>query len=107
MIKAVNRISIKKGRAHEVAERFSKAKSIHTFKGFILMEVLIKEGTKEEDVIEVCTTWESHDSFKTWRESRATQKTHASTEQESKPEDNPIIGAELSTYEVFVQHHPE
>ncbi|MFC3419377.1 antibiotic biosynthesis monooxygenase [Salinicoccus hispanicus] len=109
MIKAVNRISVQKGRVQEVAERFSKAKSVHTFDGFVLMEVLIKEGTEKEDVIEVCTTWEDHESFKAWRESRATQKAHASGDSEKKPqaEDNPILGAELSTYEVFVQHHPE
>ncbi|MCG1010525.1 antibiotic biosynthesis monooxygenase [Salinicoccus sp. ID82-1] len=107
MIKAVNRISIQKGRVQEVAERFSKAKSVHTFEGFVLMEVLIKEGTEEEDVIEVCTTWEDHESFNAWRESRATQKSHGSGDSGKKPEDNPILGAELSTYEVFVQHHPE
>lgn len=107
MIKAVNQIRVEKGRVEEVAQRFSKAKAVHTFDGFILMEVLIKENTDEYDVIEVCTTWEDHESFDAWRESRATKKTHASSGSEAKSEDNPILGAELSTYEVFVQHHPE
>lgn len=107
MIKAVNEIRVKKGRVDEVAPRFSTAKSVHTFDGFILMEVLIKENTGEYDVIEVCTTWEDHASFDAWKESRATKKAHASGGSEEKSGDNPILGAELSIYEVFVQHHPE
>ena len=37
MIKVVNEIRIEKGRVEEVAKRFSTAKSVHTFDGFVLM----------------------------------------------------------------------
>jgi len=107
MIKAVNTIRIKKGTADEIAEKFNKAKSVHTFDGFVLMEVLIKENTEEFDEIQVCTTWEDHASFEAWRESRATRKAH---EAQNNPKDDkaesPILGTELTTYEVHVQHHP-
>ncbi len=107
MIKVVNEIRIEKGRVEEVAKRFSTAKSVHTFDGFVLMEVLIKEDTEEYDVIEVCTTWEDHESFEVWRQDRATRKAHESSDSKSKEENNPILGAELSIYEVYVQHRPE
>lgn len=107
MIKAVNTIRVKKGHVNEVAEKFNKAKAVHTFEGFVLMEVLIKENTEEFDEIEVCTTWEDHSHFEAWRESRSTQKAHeAKNKYKEDKEDNPILGAELTTYEIHVQHHP-
>lgn len=44
-------------------------------------------------------------SFEVWRESRETRKAHESQDKQEK-EDNPILGSEISTFEIFVQHHP-
>lgn len=107
MIKAVNTLRIKKGHVNEIAEKFSNAKAVHTFDGFVLMEVLIKENTEEFDELQVCTTWEEHAHFEAWRESRATKKAHESQDKpKEETAESPILGAELTTYEIFVQHHP-
>ncbi|RKD25817.1 hypothetical protein BEP19_02450 [Ammoniphilus oxalaticus] len=107
MMKAVNTIRIQKGRADEVIARFAKAKSVHTFAGFIFMEVLRKENTEEYDELQICTTWEDHASFEAWRESRAAEKAHTQQNNPSqKQENSPILGAELTTFEICVQHHP-
>ncbi|WP_020006550.1 antibiotic biosynthesis monooxygenase [Salinicoccus albus] len=107
MIKAVNTLRIKKGRADEVKERFAEPKAVHTFEGFVFMEVLVKENTEEYDELQVCTTWEDHSHFEAWRASRSTQKAHETKASEAGASENsPILGAELTTLEVFVQHHP-
>lgn len=105
MMKVVNTLRIEKGRVHEVAERFQKAKAVHTFNGFVLMEVLIKENTEEYDELQVCTTWEDYASFEVWKKSRETREAHAGQEKQGK-ENSPILGSELSIFEIFVQHHP-
>lgn len=107
MIKVVNEMRIKKGRTKEVLALFAKAKSVHTFEGFIIMEVLEKENTEDYDELHISTTWKNHASFKTWRESRAMQKSH-STKNDKKQagSDSPIIGTELSIYQVPIQHLP-
>lgn len=105
MIKVVNTLRVKKGKVNEVAALFKQAKSVHTFNGFVFMEVLIKENTEEYDELQVCTTWEDYASFEVWRESRETKKAHESQGKQEK-EDSPILGSELSTFEVFVQHQP-
>ncbi|AIF43070.1 antibiotic biosynthesis monooxygenase [Virgibacillus sp. SK37] len=107
MMKAVNTLRIKKGRTEEVIARFKTAKSVHTFDGFVLMEVLKKENTEEHDELQICTTWEDQSYFDAWRESRASEKAHAANkEDQQEPEDNPILGSELSMFKVCVQHHP-
>ncbi|MEC2160137.1 antibiotic biosynthesis monooxygenase [Virgibacillus halodenitrificans] len=107
MMKAVNTLRIKKGRTEEVITRFKTAKSVHTFAGFILMEVLKKENTEEHDELQICTTWQDHSYFDAWRESRASEKAHAAKEIDKQESgDNPILGSELSTFEVCIQHHP-
>lgn len=105
MMKAVNTIKVKKGRSDEVLARFEKPKSVHTFEGFILMEVLKKENTEDYDELQICTTWEDHSYFEAWRNSRAIEKAHA-RRKEMKHEDNPIVDSELTTFEVCIQHHP-
>lgn len=108
MMKAVNTIRIKKGRADEIATRFSVPKSVHTFEGFILMEVLKKENSEEYDELQICTTWEDRQFFDNWVTSRESQRAHAKgNEKKSEDNDSPIIGSELTTFEVAIQHHPK
>lgn len=107
---AVNVIRIEKGKGAEVAERFSKPKSVHTFPGFVRMEVWLKENTEDHDELHVCTTWDDKKYFTEWREKRAIEKAKIRAEQEKNltgtPPHNPILGTELSTYVTMVQHLP-
>lgn len=105
MMKAVNTIRIKKGNVEEVLARFQTPKSVHTFEGFVLMEVLKKENSPEYDELKICTTWEERKFFDEWLGSRASQKTH-DKKNEQKPADNPIISSQLTTFQVAIQHKP-
>lgn len=105
MMKAVNTILVKKGRAEEILARFQTPKSVHTFEGFVLMEVLKRENSLEHDELQICTTWEDRMYFDHWLSSRESQKAHG-RKNEQKSEDNPIIGSQLTTFEVVYQHKP-
>ena len=106
MMKAVNKLRIKKGRTEEVLQRFEKPKSVHTFDGFVVMEVLKKTDNEEYDELFISTTWEDHAYFETWRGSRATEKAHSSKKEKQDADSSPILGNELSLYEVVFQHRP-
>ena len=106
MMKAVNKLHIKKGRTDEVLQRFEKPKSVHTFEGFVVMEVLKKTDNEEYDELFISTTWEDQSYFETWRESRETKKSHSSKKEKQDANSSPILGNELSLYEVVFQHRP-
>ncbi|MGG0643218.1 antibiotic biosynthesis monooxygenase [Sporosarcina gallistercoris] len=107
---AVNVIRVEKGRAQEVADRFAKPKSVHTFPGFLRMEVWMKENLEDHDELHICTTWEHEKYFKEWLKSRENDKSHGESTQKQgttgESEANMILGAELSTYVTLVQHLP-
>ena len=107
---AVNVIRIKKGQGQAVAERFANPKKVHTFDGFIRMEVWMKENVEDHDELHICTTWADEKYFELWREKRAEDKAHAKAMQEVDSADtareNPILGTELSTYMTMARHLP-
>ncbi len=106
--KAVNKMKIKEGRAQEVIERFKKSKSIHTFDGFLFMEVIEKINTSEFDEVEICTTWSDKSSFDAWQNSTSFVKAHKPIEERDKRgEDNPILESGVDFYAVHIQHEPE
>src|SRR5690606_20423980 len=107
MMTAVNTIQIKKGKGGEVANRFAIPKSVHTFEGFVRMEVWMKENVAEYDELKVCTTWEDRQFFDRWLDSRESGKAHGKgREQSAEAEESPILGSELTTFIVKVQHLP-
>lgn len=105
MMTAVNTIRVQKGRADEIVARFQTPKSVHTFEGFILMQVLKKENSPDYDELKVCTTWEDRKYFDRWLESRAAEKAHAQKGEQT-PDNSPILGSELTTFEVVIEHQP-
>lgn len=98
-----NVIQIEKGRVDEVLERFREPKAVHTFDGFIVMEVLKKLDSPEYDELKICTTWKDQASFDKWLEHRNYGKAHAP---KNNQENSPILGNELSIFEVAIQHEP-
>ncbi|CAM4167087.1 antibiotic biosynthesis monooxygenase [Lacicoccus alkaliphilus] len=107
MIKVVNALSIKKGRIDEVAVRFQEPKTVHTFEGFELMEVLRNEKPEDHDELLIATTWKDHASFEAWRDSRKNEKAHNPKPSGDKPADNPIIDNEIRIYDIAHRHLPE
>lgn len=105
MMKAVNTIRAKKGAADDILKRFETPKAVHTFEGFVLMEVLRKEDCPDYDELKICTTWEDRTFFDKWLESREAGKQHKKERTEA-PEDSPILSTKLTTFEVAYQHKP-
>lgn len=102
---AVNTIFVKKGMGPMIIERFKQPKAVHTFEGFIRMEVLLKNDSEEHDEVKVCTTWEDKQYFENWLNSRESKKSHDKKGYEAN-EESPILGNELTTFNVYVQHLP-
>ncbi|PID22011.1 hypothetical protein CSV61_07295 [Sporosarcina sp. P3] len=98
---AVNTIYVEKGKGEQVTTRFAKAKAVHTFEGFIRMEVLLNENNDDHDEIKVCTTWEDRQFFDRWLHSRENAKTH---DAKAPAEPSPILGNEVKIFDVKVQH---
>lgn len=100
---AINTIYVEKGKGEQVTARFAKAKAVHTFEGFIRMEVLLNEDNEDRDEIKVCTTWEDRQFFDSWLPSRENAKSH---DAKAPAEPSPILGNEVKTFDVKVQHLP-
>ncbi|MDH5159606.1 antibiotic biosynthesis monooxygenase [Heyndrickxia oleronia] len=105
MMKAVNTIRLQKGKADEILIRFEKPKAVHTFEGFVFMEVLKKENSLDYDELKICTTWEDQSFFEKWLNSRESTKSHRQSKEKSSVE-SPIISSRLTTFEVVYQHQP-
>lgn len=100
---AINTIYVEKGKGEQITARFAKAKSVHTFEGFIRMEVLLNGEGEEHDEVRVCTTWEDREFFDKWLSSRQNAKAHDAKAPEGP---SPILGNKLMTFDVKVQHAP-
>lgn len=111
MIMVENRIEVKPGMADLVMERFRKPKSVHTFKGFVRMDVLHTTNEAGNEEVCVCTTWESEEDFRAWADSESFRSAHArrAAEQQesgSGQNDGPILGNKMTMYRVYVSHLP-
>lgn len=124
MIVVENRIEVRAGYAEAVLERFRSPKSVHTFPGFVRMDVLhaaTPEGTEE---VRVCTTWEKKEHFEAWANSDSFRHAHARRAEaaaQGSPhgqghgggsggeaaENGPIVGNKVTIYEVVASHLPE
>lgn len=111
MIKAVNTISIKKGFADQIIEKFRELKGIKSAPGFLGLEIWKLENGEELDEVKVCSTWENHDDFKAWTESDAFKARHKHMNKEGVPAEReqkgPVLGAELTVFSVPISHSVE
>ena len=78
-----NVIKVKAGFGEAVLERFAKPKQVHTFKGFIRMDVLHGKAADGDEEIRVCTTWESKADFEAWASSDSFRGAHSRRDGES------------------------
>ncbi|WP_242403805.1 antibiotic biosynthesis monooxygenase [Paenibacillus pini] len=77
MILVENRIEVKAGFGEAVLERFRSPKSVHTFPGFVRMDVLHATNAEGNEEIRVCTTWEQESDFQAWAHSDSFRHAHA------------------------------
>lgn len=110
MILVENRIEVKAGMAEGVLERFRKPKTVHTFPGFVRMDVLHAKVDDETEEIRVCTVWEKEEDFHGWSNSESFQHAHAKRAEAASTShahgNNPIVGNRVTVYTVEATHFP-
>jgi heme oxygenase (staphylobilin-producing) len=64
-------ITVKKGFADQVVERFSRRGPVHSFDGFIDSSVMVKRAKRqdEHDEVVVMVRWRSQEDWKNWEKS--------------------------------------
>jgi len=111
MIKAVNTISIKKGFADNIIEKFRELKGIKNAPGFLGLEIWKLENGQEHDEVKVCSSWEKREDFEAWTNSDAFKARHKHLKKDGeatdKPQTGPVIKAELTVFSVPIQHSAE
>ncbi|MFB9329116.1 antibiotic biosynthesis monooxygenase [Paenibacillus aurantiacus] len=128
-----NRIEVRKGYGEAILERFRTPKNVHTFPGFIRMDVLHAENAEGNEEIRVCTTWESEEAFQGWANSDSFRGAHAKRAEQANAQEqaqpqaahghghgaggrpgqtesaesaSPIIGNKVTIYQVVASHLP-
>ncbi|OBR68331.1 heme-degrading monooxygenase IsdG [Paenibacillus oryzae] len=101
MVIVTNVSQITKGNGEKLIERFNKAGKVEGMEGFLGLEVLLTENTKEYDEVSVVTRWASKESFQGWTRSEAFRESHSHRE---KPDY--IISNKIVFYDVKVVRQP-
>lgn len=101
MVIVTNVSQITKGSGDKLIERFNKVGKVEGMEGFLGLEVMLTENTKEYDEVTVSTRWESKEAFQAWTKSEAFRESHSHRE---KPEY--IIANKINFYEVKVFRQP-
>lgn len=95
MFVITNRIKTKKGFANQLAPVFMKDSQVRKFEGYIKTEVLVSNGNKAFDEMNVNMYWDSLENFKIWRESDAFKNVHKRSSEESKSKESPLLESEI------------
>ncbi|BAB07012.1 heme oxygenase [Halalkalibacterium halodurans] len=101
MVIVTNTSKITKGNGEKLIERFNKVGKVEFMEGFLGLEVLLTENTKDFDEVTVVTRWNTKDDFKNWTKSSAFRDAHSKREV---PEY--ILENKISFYEVKVVRGP-
>jgi heme oxygenase (staphylobilin-producing) len=101
MVIVTNVSQITKGNGEKLIERFNKVGKVEGMEGFLGLEVLLTENTKEYDEVSVVTRWANKESFQGWTRSEAFRESHSHRE---KPDY--IISNKIVFYDVKVVRQP-
>ncbi|KQO09594.1 heme oxygenase [Paenibacillus sp. Leaf72] len=102
MIIVTNASHITKGNAHKLIERFDRVGDVEKAEGFLGLEVLLTEKTKDYEEVSIVTRWNTKDDFQAWTRSDAFREAH------SRRGGTPdyIISNTITFYEVKVIRNP-
>lgn len=103
MVIVTNTNHIKKGEGQRLIDRFNKVGKIEYMEGFLGLEVLFTENTKDYDEVTISTRWESKDAFKAWTRSDAFREAH-SKDAGGRPDY--VLDNKISFYEVKIVRNP-
>ncbi|MGO4373451.1 heme oxygenase [Paenibacillus sp. MCAF20] len=101
MVIVTNVSQITKGNGVKLIERFNRIGKVEGMKGFLGLEVMLTENTKEYDEVTVSTRWESKADFQAWTRSEAFRESHSHRET---PEY--IINNKIAFYDVKIVRNP-
>lgn len=97
MIVVTNQIKTKPGFAERMAPAFTKPGALQKMKGFLKVEVSIRQNVTEHDELNVNTYWESMEDFSAWRNSDTFMEAHKRPEPASAEaqQESPLLGSEI------------
>ncbi|MBH5320840.1 heme oxygenase [Paenibacillus sp. GSMTC-2017] len=101
MVIVTNVSQITKGSGEKLIERFNKVGKVEAMKGFLGLEVMMTENTKEYDEVTVSTKWESKEDFQAWTRSEAFRESHSKRETPAY-----ILSNKIVFYDVKVVREP-
>ncbi|UOE94584.1 heme oxygenase [Alkalihalobacillus sp. LMS39] len=102
MVIVTNTVKIQPGFAEKLIERFNKVGKVEGMEGFLGLEVLLTENTKDYDEVTISTRWENKEAFHGWTRSDAFKEAHA--HRGGQPEF--IIENKTTFYDVMVVRQP-
>ncbi|WP_413377712.1 heme oxygenase [Alkalihalobacillus sp. 1P02AB] len=101
MVIVTNKSKITKGNGDKLIERFKKVGQVEFMEGFLGLEVLFTQNTRDYDEVSVVTRWNSKDDFKNWTKSDAFKASHTKREIPDY-----IIENNIDFYDVKVVRNP-
>ncbi|MCI3923765.1 heme oxygenase [Paenibacillus sp. TRM 82003] len=101
MIIVTNVSQITKGSGMKLIERFNKVGKVERMRGFLGLEVMLTENTKEYDEVTVSTKWESKEDFQAWTHSEAFRESHS-----HRQTPDYILSNKICFYDVLIVRKP-
>lgn len=101
MVIVTNTSKITKGSGEQLIERFKKVGKVEFMDGFLGLEVMMTQNTREYDEVTVVTRWNAKEDFTNWTKSDAFKASHSKREI---PEY--IIDNKIAFYDVLVTRQP-
>ncbi|CAM4345270.1 heme oxygenase (staphylobilin-producing) [Paenibacillus endophyticus] len=101
MIIVTNISQITKGNGDKLIERFDRIGKVEGMEGFLGLEVLLTQNTKDYDEVSVVTRWNSKDDFQAWTKSEAFRESHT-----HRKTPDYIISNKITFQEVKVKRNP-
>ena len=99
-------ITVEKGYADQVVERFSRRGAVHSFEGFIDSNVMVRQARRQEkhDEVVVMIRWRSQEDWKNWEKSPEHIQGHRERQGQTPPEY--VISSVSARYEVKAVNGP-
>ncbi|RGL37537.1 heme oxygenase [Paenibacillus polymyxa] len=101
MVIVTNTSKITPGNAHLLIERFNKEGQVEKMEGFLGLEVLLTENTKDYEEVTISTRWQEKENFQGWTKSEAFRESH-----NHRQIPDYIIENKITFYEVKIVRHP-
>ncbi|MFF2480295.1 antibiotic biosynthesis monooxygenase [Paenibacillus sp. NPDC058071] len=98
MLVQTRTITVQKGYADKVIERFSERGPIDGMPGLLDVSVMINKRSKEQEEVVAMIRWESEEAWKNWEKSPDHMQGHRNKKDQSQPEY--VIDTTVNMYEV-------